>query len=585
MNQQTIDLFSSYLEATGNNNIEGKVKQVDLKKGTGTFWVQKPKKLVGKKTLPFLFSAFTNRSYKPQAGDIFYCDFSITNSGVKFSNITLKSSKTNRLKTTRNNLSKRTNNRNRKNKTKRKKKFTTPKVLQKPTPRVFIIFGHSYECSVVYLTPNTKILKLLEQKYEEGIARAQNPSIPYDKSNIEVDDEIEWAYQTLQENVSSGLPCVWHKETKSPPSAMYLNKTRLEKGHSGITCCKKCATNYFKNDKLIKFNNTINKNKYEIIDDPNRIDLTREFADILPKNNIKFLNAQSTGRQGLTNTSFNIMESMQNNEEFRQLIYNSKTNEDMSILDNYLNIVNKQHAFHGDRKDTNFAIYPRINPNGENVNGPKDSNITFFPSSGNPENAFYNGATWPAGIFELPVFDVTTIPAYIENEKFSTLFKNYSGATSHKDTTIPEWEFFSVIKDVSSYDLMKRALLLEIPESKPETNPNLTRYLQSLTPDLDELTVYNKWIMDKIDDRYSFDPQKPFKLSDIMRNVIKLANIKPDEEVIFISNICRTVRYPSHEDYWGWNQTAKDKGAQTGPKYTRNLIEKMRRNSRGNKRT
>ena len=63
--------------------------------------------------------------------------------------------------------------------------------------------------------------------------------------------------------------------------------------------------------------------------------------------------------------------------------------------------------------------------------------------------------------------------------------------------------------------------------------------------------------MDNIDNKISFNPHKQFLLSDLMENIMKLGNIKLNEEIIFITNICRIIDFQDRSHYYSINQTAK----------------------------
>jgi len=460
--QKKIKIFEKHQENFG-NSITGKVLSLDFDDLSGLFWVHSPKnlknKLLNGRHTPnkFDFKDINESNSNIEEGYIITCDFVInkTKSGkeIKFFNVKTKEIK----KTKKNSLNDKTRNRS--------NKFNK----SKPLPRVFMLFGHSNECTL-----------------------------------LDIDG------------------------TQS------LN----------------------------------------VINDKSRINLKEDFKDVLPYNNkIKFLNGQLSGRMGLTSTSYSIMEFMQSSDYFRDLIYTSKNMNDMKELDNFLNIVSKTHDYYGDGQDTHFGIYPRTNKNGKTINGPKDSAVTFLPSTESGKYEFYNGSSWPVGIYELPIFDTNDF--FTSNQKYTTLFKNY------KNSKDPSWDFFSVIKDPPPHRLLKRGFLLDIPQSAEFENES--EYLDMLKPEIDEITKYNKFLMNDISSQEYFSPERYFSLSYLIRNIIRLANIKPDEEIIFITNICRGVNSPHNTKppIKGQFPILNQKYNPLVGKQTKKRINALRRNSRG----
>jgi hypothetical protein len=584
-----IDIFKKF--SINSNKIVGRIIDINYKKQTARFWVQEPtylkNKLMQGRHTPniFYFHNLKDRDYSPKIGDMITANITIPNNTLLFYNIT-KKNKLSKTKRNNNIINKRLNTKrfnNRKPRSRRqrwskKKKIRTPK-KKTPTPRVFMLLGHSYECVLEHSIINPKVYELLSSKYKRLIGYHEDISNNSPTSKTpqhlffkEVEEMIitvdagmtEWLWSTSDNIIDN-----------SPEPAVYFNKTRFDNNQTGFLCGKECS-NFFGKDELILLFGDIEK--LALVEDPGRIDLKNDFSDILPNNKIKFLNGQSTGRAGLIATSFNIMEFMQEREDFRQLIYNSKDMGDMAELDRYLNMLNIYYKYHRDYKDTDFAIYPRINQNGYEVNGPKDTNISFNPSPDTNGN-YINGDVWPLGIFELPMFD-TSFSRFRESSlKYNTLFKNYSGSIIADNVTpYPEWEFFSAIKNTSPSDITNRALLLKMPESKPSPEKEL---LDSLDSDIQTITKYNTFLVSKMKTSTYFNPNKEFKLSELIRNTIRLADIKPAEEVIFITNICRVVKFPGYREKYMTNQLSDNRQNRTVPETTRKRINSFRRNSRG----
>ena len=123
-------------------------------------------------------------------------------------------------------------------------------------------------------------------------------------------------------------------------------------------------------------------------------------------------------------------------------------------------------------------------------------------------------------------------------------------------------------------------MAIDIPDPNRRVSPQ-KEILDSWDSEIKTITKYNQFLMNEYNKTYSFNPYKEFKLSDIIRNTIRLADIKPGEEVIFISNVCRTVKYPGYRDKYMWNQLSKNHKNKNVPKKTRKRINAIRRNSRG----
>ena len=591
-NQNKIDIFKKYL--VNSNRIVGRIIDINYKKQTAKFWIHEPThlktKLAQGRHNPniFYFHNLKKGDYSPKQGDMITANVAIPNNTLLFYNIAKK----NKYKTKRNNSSNTRNTRNTRNTKRRynrnprsrrrqqwpkKRTILTPK-KKSPTPRVFMLLGHSYECVLEHSIINPKVYELLSFKYNKIIDYHEDISnnSPVSKTPQhlffkEVEEMIltvdagmtEWIWSTSDNIIDN-----------SPEPAVYFNKTRFDNNQTGFLCGKECSKLFGKDELLLLFGDI---EKLALVEDPGRIDLKNDFSDILPNNKIKFLNGQSTGRAGLIATSFNIMEFMQEREDFRRLIYNSKDMGDMAELDRYLNMLNKYYKYHRDYKDTDFAIYPRINQNGYEVNGPKDTNISFNPSPDTNGN-YINGGVWPLGIFELPMFD-TSLSRFRESSlKYNTLFKNYSGNIISGISPYPEWEFYSVIKNTSPNDIINRALLLEMPESKPSPEKELLDILDS---DIKDITKYNQFLVSKMKTPTYFNPNREFKLSELIRNTIRLADIKPGEEVIFITNICRVVKFPGYREKYMTNQLSDNRQNRTVPENTRKRINSFRRNSRG----
>ena len=255
---------------------------------------------------------------------------------------------------------------------------------------------------------------------------------------------------------------------------------------------------------------------------------------------------------------------MQYDEDFRDLIYGSSNMDDMHYIDKYLNNVNLKGNYHSDGMDTNFGIYPRINYNNVPINGPYNTKITFNPSTG--KKILYNGHSWPLGIYELPIFNIykpgrSQINYNIlrSQRNYNILFKNYRSNASSKVSIIPEWDFYSTIRDKSSINIMKRALLLKMPQ---QNRTDEEKELKSLDKEIKTITKYNRYLISKINSPDLYDPDKTFKLDTLIRNIVRIADIKPGEEIIFITNVCRGLKTPSSEinmtKSFPFNQTANN---------------------------
>ena len=578
------------------DKIVGRIIDINEKTQTGRFWIQHPKRLKNillhgrHRPNVFDFNNLNDLSYLPKKNDIITASVSISNKSITFYNISKKNtlSKTKTLsKTNRNNRQVYKTKRNNTNKNKRKNRNIssknvriqqkTPPVTTKPRPRVFMILGHSYECILEKIDINPKVYEILKKEYENQKGYFEFVT---NNSNINKNPqyiffkELEETINTVDSGMTEWLVSKWgtSSESKIEP-AFYFNKTRFDNNQSGFLCDKSCSTFFGKDELILLFEDT---DKLALVEDPSRIDLRYDFEDILPNNQIKFLNGQSTGRAGLISTSFNIMEFMQKKEDFRQLIYNSKNMNDMTELNRYLNISNKYYKYHRDFTDTDFGIYPRINYNGTEINGPKDTNISFNPSSDN--NEYINGLVWPLGIFELPMFDTSLVSSKDSNLKYNTMFKNYKGNIDFGITSDPKWDFYTIIKNTTPSNIINRAMLLEIPNTKPSPEKE---FIDMIGDEIKTITKYNRFLVSKMKTPTYFNPDKEFKLSDLIRNTIMLADIKPDEDVIFISNVCRIVKFPGYNKKYMINQLSNNREKMTVKNKIRERLNEMRQTSRG----
>ena len=595
------DLFYKNLVTNKSNSITGVVKSVDYNKKEGRFWVKTPNKLKndlfkgykGRRHGPcvFYFKDIENKTYIPQKGDPISCSYSIYDNKIGFYNIRL-------LKTTpignnsnlkRTQKIKRTIKYNRRTiyprKTKNKNKKRNPNKNQSnvhapPTPRVFMILGHSYECAYKYANPNKKIIDILEKAY----TRFTNYIVDIDVPTSAISDTPQYKYFNRMETEIKTLKGdgMWVSCHRHPDriATVFCKDCFDSDSRVGYLLCPEChisghnqtdsvtntnnniegetilIKNNHKNIIKLNYDNIEDEDELELYNDPGRIDLTNDFKDILPNNRIRYLNGQSSGRYGLIRTSFNIMESMQYDKDFRDLIYDSSDMDDMHYIDKYLNNVNLKWKYHSDGMDTNFGIYPRINYNNVPIYGPYNTNTSFSPIRGN--EILYNGHSWPLGIYELPIFNIHESERSQRN--YNILFKNgYSSNDSSKVSIIPEWDFYSTIRDKSSVNIIKRALLLKMP---PHNRTDEEKELKSLEKEIKTITKYNRYLISKIDDPDLYDPDKTFKLDTLIRNIVRIADIKPGEEIIFITNVCRGLKTPSSEinmtKSFPFNQTANN---------------------------
>ena len=486
-----------------------------------------------------------------------------------------------------------------KNRTKKKKLSTKKPVV--PRPRVFMIIGHSNECEYINKDDEEMwnyVQELLHEKYTNmnGYFSSINTN------SIKHTDQYIY-YKQLEKNYGDymegeRITCFVHPDRVGTFCKDCFDETNT----GGYFWCNECI--FDNHNKLSKRKKTevdydayhgqtfsIFDTELDVKTDYNRINLLDDFNDIVPNNKIRFLNGQSSGRQGLTVTSFDIMKNIQTKQDFRDLIYNSKDMDDMKKIDTYLNR-DWGYQIHNDNIDTSFSITPRINRDSRHITGPKNSYMSFTPTPYNssakiPE--YLNGRSWPLGIFELPIFNIND-PESVN--KYNILFQNYMVDKNNNpifNSHLPGWEFYSRIKNVPDYDVTFRSLLYEIP---PNINNTPEEYqLESWETELDEITRYNAFLINKIMTDTTYEPYKQFLLSDIIRNTLLTANIKPNEEIIFISNACRTIVYPDYKNYGSmWNQI---RGHDITERYTHgvhgaspptrihDIVKSRRRSSRG----
>ena len=106
---------------------------------------------------------------------------------------------------------------------------------------------------------------------------------------------------------------------------------------------------------------------------------------------------------------------------------------------------------------------------------------------------------------------------------------------------------------------MKRALLLKMPQ---QNRTNEEKELKSLDKEIKTITKYNRYLISKINTPDLYEPDKTFKLDILIRNIVRIADIKRGEEVIFISNVCRGLRTPNSKinmnKSFPYNQTANN---------------------------
>lgn len=612
--------------------IIGSIIDIDYSRNEGLFWIQYPtnlKRLLNygrhKPNLFFLYN-LKDQSYKPKIGEYISCNYIIDSCGnIVFINIAIDLYLTRkflgsqylpfyidfRKKSQKKSVSK-TNPSNSKRKNSIKCRInSTPKTAitkLKKVPRVFMIIGHSAECD--YKTgyealANKKIINILKNSYttKTNYHELVNNSIPIAKGKQHLHfKKIEKDYKTLLNG-------------KRVKCHIYPEEDALI--FCGI-CFASNYSNYFYSDKCIiankghlELNNYITVNDKELTkkefkdkkkypDDNHsyywdtlkyRIDLQNDFKKDYPVKKLVYMNGQSAGRSGLTETSYDIMNYMQKWEQFREQLYSSNTMKDMTKLDKTLNKINKVDNLHADKKDTNFAIYPRKNKSGRIINGPKDGFISFYPSEidmNQKRNEFLNGCSWPLGIYELPIFNINETQTHIDKYnainnlsyyKYDTLFnnnlKNEKGNFT-SDSFEKEWQFFSILKKKDERAFLNRAFLLNYPKlNKTKEQSQLT----SWESEIKEITKYNKFLMTHIDNKWEFNPHKNFLLSDLIKNILRIGNIKKEEEVIIISNACRGIQFKDQQNYGSFDQSAIGTGKDT-PNHIQYLIKQLRENSR-----
>ena len=450
----------------------------------------------------------------------------------------------------------------------------TTKNSKKLTPRVFLILGHSFECHIDKLSDeiaNYNILKILKKKISEPKSKSKSKS----KDDPDYIKQVNRDYKTLL----NGDKVKCHKHTTK--EATIFCSSCFYNGDKPYFWCEKCEKDNYANNKGSK--------PYTVIPLKYRIDLNNDFKKEYPTNKIRFMVGQSSGRGGLTTTSFDIISFMQNSPEFRELIYSAKDMKDMKHLDKVLNNIEWQNV-HGDNIDTNFSIYPRKNNSGKFIVGPKNNLNSFFPSSqSKSENIFLNGYSWPLGIYELPIFNINDHREYINNYKINILFRQ-NGLNKKSN---PEWDFFSLIKTNNPFKAFKRALLLnlKLPKNKSTATTEETLLMNGL-PELNRIAKYNKLLYNEVQwDLFNASQNrksnflgpfnKPLTLKKIIKLILDNADIKPNEEIIFISNACRNIYHKDIQLYHKLNQTMdRTPSKLPAPDYIKNSIQILRNNSR-----
>ena len=452
----------------------------------------------------------------------------------------------------------------------------TTKNSKKLTPRVFLILGHSLECHIDKLSneiANYNILKILKKKISEPKSKSKSKS--KSKDDPDYIKQVNRDYKTLL----NGDKVKCHKHTTK--EATIFCSSCFYNGDKPYFWCEKCEKDNYANNKGSK--------PYTVIPLKYRIDLNNDFKKEYPTNKIRFMVGQSSGRGGLTTTSFDIISFMQNSPEFRELIYSAKDMKDMKHLDKVLNNIEWQNV-HGDNIDTNFSIYPRKNNSGKFIVGPKNNLNSFFPSSqSKSENIFLNGYSWPLGIYELPIFNINDHRENINNYKIKILFRQ-NGLNKKSN---PEWDFFSLIKTNNPFMAFKRALLLnlKLPKNKSTATTEETLLMNGL-PELNRIAKYNKLLYNEVQwDLFNASQNrksnflgpfnKPLTLKKIIKLILDNADIKPNEEIIFISNACRNIYHKDIQLYHKLNQTMdRTPSKLPAPDYIKNSIQILRNNSR-----
>ena len=112
--------------------------------------------------------------------------------------------------------------------------------------------------------------------------------------------------------------------------------------------------------------------------------------------------------------------------------------------------------------------------------------------------------------------------------------------------------------------IIKKALMLElmdksIPKRKRVISKTEIGLIKKWGEEIAEITKYNKYIFDTMMKKNNVHIDIP--LDELIRNTLIIANIKPDEDVIFISNECRLIHYPNKP----LNQKNQTMNSTTGP--------------------
>ena len=610
--------------------ITGSIIDVNYAAGEGLFWIQYPTKL--KKILNkgrhrpnvFYFKNLVNKSYRPSIGEYINCNYMISHIGeLVFVNIDIDmfntkkflgpSYKANFVKPVK---SRKKHNKHKRRNSKFKYKSGAPSVVrsskkkkvsnsnsgvskikiknsvskEKPkkttkSPRVFIIIGHSSECEYdkdEKELSNIKTINMLQNDYDRtkdyhSFVKKENKLWHSEQHQKFL--KLKKSLETLQKGEK--VPCDLHPSVHAEVFCVKCFKG----GDKNYFFCQKCKTKILYNSKdfhILKY----------------RINVKQDFKDHVPSNKIRFLNGQSSGRSGFTDTSFNIMAYMQKWPEFREAIYDAKDMKDMKKLDRMLNNLNVSYRYHVDNLDTNLSIYPRKNRSGRIITGPKDTLISFLPSElpqNKKRNEFLNGGSWPLGVYELPVFDINEKETYIDkyntinnlsSYKFDKLFIN-NKRMEDKNFTVdsfePEWKFYSILKSTDPNKIFKRSMLIDLPDlSRKKKLTKQEKMLESWKPEINKKTMVNRIIALTMEELYSRDlnVNKKFLLSNIIKYTLAYSDIKEDDEVIFITNICRLIHFEDSEKYYSINQTMGTKAQPMPPNKISSYVRKLRQESR-----
>ena len=584
-----VGIFRNYINP--NLKFTGKIIKINNHNSTALFWIQYPiqiKTLLNKNRLKpnsFHFNDIIDKSFVPRVDDYIICNYIIDSCGnLFFINIESTPNITQKTLSSKSKYITRSRRSNKSSKKKNSYSLSTLKSLSKSkkksiessfsnitsssikcntnlvkdnntnNTRIFMILGHSEECALEDIDKeiaNFLIYKKIKKLYVYHSEYMGDLTLKVLKLLEKEKHKTYILYTNLKNDI----------ETMKNGEKV---KCHIHKSIDASYFCNKCIDEpniYFFCDKCI---NTHNKDHNSTLQKLNhRINLNMDF-----KNKIRYITGQSSGRAGIISTSFRIMENIQNMPNFRQLIYNSKDKKDMKVLDKELNNINKLYpGYHIDKLDTNFAIYPRKNKE-RIIPGPKNRYISFFPSDNELEPYTYtNGGTWPMGIFELPIFDIDNIEIY--KDKYGGLYNTYSYKYEKMfnnnlyhigkfvKSFYPEWEFYSHFKSVNPITIAKKALMLElmdksIPKYKKKKSKIEIGQLKKWEKEMANITKFNKYIFDRMMKENNM--HKKFPLDDIIRNTLRIGKIKPNEDVIFISNECRLIKY-TNMNSTKWNQT------------------------------